>query len=131
MIHFGKYNINTNSRWREVSGLTTEFELMNLLIIFFFNYNLDSSGKTDLARGLEELDDRSNEMSYPRSNMSDHAYSAILSPPPTLPSTPSDSGTILFQTPIPPHETPIIPIIAEPPTPEPVRSMAVCLFHCV
>ncbi|XP_063694782.1 putative uncharacterized protein DDB_G0287113 isoform X2 [Bolinopsis microptera] len=83
------------------------------------NSSPDSTGKTDLARGLEELDDRSNEMSYPRSNISNHAYSAILSPPPTLPSTPSDSGTILFQTPIPPHETPIIPIIAQPPTPEP------------
>ena len=79
------------------------------------------SGKSDLAKGLEELDDLSarHHLTTPKSMTSDQACSAVLSPPPTLPSTPTGSGSMLLQTPIPLHETPVIPIITDRPSPSP------------
>ena len=95
--------------------------ILNAVFLISCHDNDYLSGKSDLAKGLEELDDISarHDLTTPKSMTSDHACSAVLSPPPTLPSTPTGSGSMLLQTPIPLHETPVIPIISDRPSPSP------------
>jgi hypothetical protein len=85
------------------------------------------AGKSDLTRGLEELENKSEEeeeeLHTPKSTMSNN-YSMALSLPPTLPSSPTECDSVLVQTPLPLHETPVIPVLPDqPPALEEVRHL--------